>query len=188
MREKRQLLFIQGGGAGVHDKWDNKLVESLEHELGSAYEICYPQMPDEADPRYDAWKATLEKELAALDDRAILIGHSIGGTMLVNVIAEQSSERRFGALFLIAAPFVGDGGWSSDDLQSPRDLGARLPRDVPVHIYHGLNDETAPPSHAELYARAVPQACIHRLPGRDHQLNNDMKDVAALIRLLDSGA
>ena len=27
---KKQLLFIQGGGADVHDQWDNKLVESLE--------------------------------------------------------------------------------------------------------------------------------------------------------------
>ena len=24
-----QILFIQGGGAGTHDEWDNKLVASL---------------------------------------------------------------------------------------------------------------------------------------------------------------
>jgi predicted alpha/beta hydrolase family esterase len=184
---KRQLLFIQGGGAGVHDEWDDKLVESLKRELGSEYEIRYPQMPNEDDPRYAAWKPTIEKELTALDNRAILIGHSLGGTMLVNALAEQSTERRFGALFLIAAPFVGDGGWSSDNLRSPHDLGARLPQDAPVHIYHGLEDEIAPPSHAELYARAIPQARVHRLPGRDHQLNDDLKDVAEAIRSLDSG-
>lgn len=188
MHVKRQLLFVQGGGAGAHDEWDDKLVESLKRELGPDYEIRYPQMPDEDDPRYAAWKATLEKELAALDDRAILVGHSVGGTMLVNALAEQPTERRFGALFLIAAPFVGDGGWASDELKSPHDLGARLPQDVPVHIYHGLEDKTAPPSHAELYARAVPQARVHRLPGRDHQLNDDLRDVAAAIKSLDSGA
>jgi predicted alpha/beta hydrolase family esterase len=188
MPVKRQLLFVQGGGAGTHDEWDDKLVESLERELGPEYEIRYPHMPDEADPRYAAWKATLENELAALDDRAILIGHSVGGTMLVSALAEQSTERRFGALFLIAAPFVGAGGWSSDDLKFPHDLGARLPRDVPVHVFHGLNDETAPASHAELYARAIPQARVHRLPGRDHQLNDDLKDVATAIKSLDSEA
>lgn len=188
MHLKRQLLFVQGGGAGVHDEWDNKLVESLQRELGPDYEIRYPRMPNEEDPSYTAWKGALEKELAALDDRAILVGHSIGGAMLVNVLAEQPSGRRLSALFLIAAPFVGDDGWSSDDLKSPRDLGARLPQDVPVHIYHGLEDETAPPSHADLYARAVPQARVHRLPGRDHQLNDDLRDVAAAIKSLDSGA
>jgi predicted alpha/beta hydrolase family esterase len=183
---RRQLLFVQGGGAGVHDEWDSKLVESLKRELGSEYEIRYPRMPNEDDPRYAAWKATLVKEFAALDNRAILIGHSVGGTMLVNALAEQSAKRSFGALFLISAPFFGEGGWSSDDLKSTTDLGARLPQDVPVHIFHGLRDETAPPSHAELYARTVPQARVHRLPGRDHQLNNDLKDVATAIKSLDS--
>lgn len=185
MYVKRQLLFVQGGGANVHDEWDDKLVESLKRELGPDYEIRYPRMPNEDEPRYAAWKETLEKEFAALDDRAVLVGHSLGGTMLINSLAEQSARRRFGAIFLIAAPFVGDGGWSSDDLESPRDLGARLPRGVPVHIFHGLEDETAPASHAGLYARAIPQACVHSLSGRDHQLNDDLRDVAAAIKLLD---
>ena len=47
---KRQLLFIQGGGAGAHDEWDNKLVESLRRELGPDYEIRYPRMPNECYP------------------------------------------------------------------------------------------------------------------------------------------
>jgi predicted alpha/beta hydrolase family esterase len=145
-------------------------------------------MPDEDDPRYASWKATIENELAALDDGAILVGHSVGGTILINVLAEQQTERSFGALFLIAAPFVGDGGWSSDDLKPAPDLGARLPRDLPVHIYHGLEDEIAPPSHADLYACAIPRARIHRLPGRDHQLNDDLREVATAIESLQHGA
>ena len=170
-----QLLFIQGGGAGAHDEWDNKLVESLKRELGSDYEIRYPQMPNEDDPRYAEWKETLDEELAGLDERAIVVGHSLGGAVLVNALAQQPAVRKVGAIFLIAAPFIGDGGWSSDDLRSPNDLGARLPQNVPVHIYHGLDDETAPPSHAELYARAVPQARVHRLPRRDQQCSNALQ-------------
>ena len=105
--------------------------------------------------------------------------------MLINALAERSTGQGFGALFLLAAPFVGEGGWPSDELKSVHDLGAKLPQGVPIHIYHGQADETAPPSHAELYARAVPQASIHRLPGRDHQLNNDLSDIAAVIKSLD---
>jgi predicted alpha/beta hydrolase family esterase len=183
---KRQLLFIQGGGAGVHDEWDNKLVDSLKRELGPSYEIRYPRMPNEQDPHYASWKATLETEFATLDDRAILVGHSIGATILLNVLAEQVSERKFGAIFLISAPLVGEGGWPSDELKPPRDLGVRLPRGVPIHFFHGLEDKTAPPPHADLYARAVPQARIHRLPGRDHQLNNDLSEVSAAIRSLEA--
>jgi pimeloyl-ACP methyl ester carboxylesterase len=50
-------------------------------------------------------------------------------------------------------------------------------------VFHGLRDETAPPSHADLYARAIPQARVHQLPGRDHQLNNDLSEVAEAIRI-----
>jgi predicted alpha/beta hydrolase family esterase len=183
-----QLLFIQGGGAGAHDEWDDKLVESLRRELGPNFEIRYPRMPNEDDPAYAAWKATLEKEFATLHDDAILVGHSIGGTILVNVLAESRSEREFGAIFLIAAPFVGEGGWPSDDMNPAPDLGAWLPRDLPVYIYHGLDDETAPPSHADLYARVIPQARVRRLPHRDHQLNNDLSEIAATIKSLKGGS
>jgi hypothetical protein len=57
---------------------------------------------------------------------------------------------------LIAAPFVGEGGWPSDEFELPSDLGARLPQGVRVHVFHGLQDETAPPSHADLYAQVIP--------------------------------
>jgi hypothetical protein len=55
------------------------------------------------------------------------------------------------------------------------------PTSTPLHFYHGLADEIAPPGHLELFARAVPQAQVHRLPERDHQLNDDLKEVAATI-------
>lgn len=184
MNPKRQLLFVQGGGAGTHDEWDDALVESLTRELGPGYEIRYPRMPDEGDPSYATWKPALESEIEALDDGAIIVGHSIGGTVLINALAERPPERKLGAIFLLAAPFVGEGGWPSDELQPPSELGARLPAGVPVFIYHGLEDDTAPPHHAELYARAIPRAQVHRLPGRDHQLGNDLSEVAAAVRSL----
>jgi len=183
---KGQLLFVQGGGKGTHDEWDHKLVESLRQALGRDYEIHYPRMPSEDDPSYASWKSTLEGMFETLENGAILVGHSVGGTILVKVLAEHAPARKFGAIFLIAAPFVGDGGWSADDLQVPPDLGARLPKGVPVHLYHGLDDEVAPPSHVERYAHAVPQAHVHRLPGRDHQLNNDLSEVAATILSLET--
>ena len=82
---------------------------------------------------------------------------------------------------MVAAPVVGEGGWPDDDFTTPADLGARLPDGVPVHVFHGDDDDTAPPAHADLYARAIPRARVHRLPGRDHQLGNDLREVAAAI-------
>src|SRR4030095_2409479 len=103
----KQVLFVQGGGEGAHDEWDNKLVGSLERALGPDYEIRYPRMPNEADPKYALWKAALKKEFAQLDDDAILVGHSIGATILINVLAQEPPASSPSGIFLIAAPFVG---------------------------------------------------------------------------------
>lgn len=181
MSADRQILFIQGGGAGAHDDWDAKLVDSLTDELGDGYEVRYPRMPREDDPSYTRWSAAIEAELAAAADGAVAVGHSVGGTILMNCLAGASCQRRLRAIVLIAAPFVGAGGWPGDELPLADHLDARLPSGVPVHLFHGLNDQTVPPDHARLYLRAIPQARLHLLPGRDHQLNDDLSEVAQTI-------
>lgn len=181
MTGTRQILFIQGGGAGTHDEWDNQLVESLVRGLGDGQEVRYPRMPNEEDPSQAAWSAAIRRELADLDDGAVVIGHSVGATILIDALAGQPPGCVPATIVLIAAPFVGEGGWPGDGFELPQDLGTRLPRGARVHVFHGLRDETVPPSHADLYAGVVPQAMVHRLPGRDHQLNNDLSDVAQVI-------
>ena len=181
----RQILFVQGGGEGVHDQWDNKLVDSLRGELGPTYEIRYPLMPNEADPKYSVWKRALETELAALEAGAIVIGHSVGGTILVHALAESTPPADLRAICLISAPFIGPGGWETDDIEARPDLAERLPRDVPIFLYHGRDDDDVPFAHVELYARLLPRAQVHRLAGRDHQLNNRLSEVAADIRRLE---
>ena len=179
----RQVLFVQGGGETVHDAWDNKLVHSLKRELGDGYAIHYPRMPNEGDPRYSAWKAALLGEFDHLEDGSILIGHSVGGAILIHVLAERLSKCRPAAISLIAAPFIGEDGWPSDDV--PRlDFDQRLPRAVPVFLYHGTADEVVPLDHIQLYARSIPRAVVRALKHRDHQLNNDLSEVAHDIHSL----
>ncbi len=166
------ILFVQGGGPRTHDDWDHKLVESLERHLG--VRVRYPRMPNEDDPTFAAWKPALEQELAALDDHSIVIGHSVGGAMVLDVLAEQ--RRTLAALCLIAAPFIGEGGWPSDEISQRMDLAARVPSTV--FLYHGTADDTVPPSHVDLYARAIPHATVRVLADCDHQLNNELIEVA----------
>jgi predicted alpha/beta hydrolase family esterase len=178
----KQVLFVQGAGEGVHDRWDSKLVASLERELGQSYVVRYPRMPGEDDPSYSAWKAALLGQFDSLEDGAILVGHSVGGTVLIHVLAERPPKGAFGGLFVIAAPFIGKGGWPSDDIDDCEDFSQRLPPGVPVYLYHGADDTVVPTAHVHLYAKAIPHAVIRRLERKDHQLNNDMSDVARDIR------
>ena len=123
MTMARQILFIQGGGAGTHDEWDNRLVESLQRVLGDGYEIRYPRMPDEDDPSPATWSAAIRRELTALEDGAVVVGHSVGAAILIHALAEQPPGCALAAIVLIAAPFVGAGGWPSDEFEMPKNLG-----------------------------------------------------------------
>ncbi|MBB4214082.1 hypothetical protein FHT79_001237 [Rhizobium sp. BK212] len=178
----KQVLFVQGAGEGVHDHWDNKLVASLERELGGNYVVRYPRMPGEDNPSFSAWKAALMREFALLEDGVMLVGHSFGGTILMHALAEQPLTPRLGGLFLIAAPFIGEGGWPSDDIGRAEDFSGSLPPGLPVHLYHGIDDDEVPTAHVHLYAKAIPHAVVRTLEGRDHQFNDDMSEVARDIR------
>jgi hypothetical protein len=179
----KQILFVQGGGENVHDQWDNALVNSLRHELGPAYDIAYPRMPDEADPQYATWKPALLDAFDGLSDGAILVGHSVGGTILLHVLAEVAIGFRPGMVIVIAPPFAGEGGWPADGLPGG-DLASDLPQGVDLRLYHGTKDQDVPLSHAALYAKALPRMVVTELPGRDHQLNNDLGEIADAIRAL----
>jgi predicted alpha/beta hydrolase family esterase len=178
------ILFIQGAGEGVHDQWDHRLVASLETHLGTA--VRYPRLPDEANPTFAAWGKALRAALGDLTDGDVLVGHSVGGAMLLRVLAEGIGLRP-GALVTIAAPFVGPGGWTLDDMPAISDLGGKLPRGMPVFLHHGTADDEVPPDHARLYARAIPQAVLRLHHGCDHQLNDDLRPVADDIRPLIAG-
>lgn len=182
--EMRQILFIQGGGAGAHDEWDDKLVVSLQRELGSEYEVRYPRMPNEDDPSSETWGPAIRSEVAVLPNRAVVVAHSVGATLLVRALVDQRPRQDLEAIILISAPFVGAGGWPAGEFEFPWDLGARLPQAPQVHVIHGLDDQTVPPAHAELYTHVIAQAQLHLLPGRNHQLNDDLSEVAALIARL----
>lgn len=177
----KQILFIQGAGRDVHASWDNKLVDSLRRVLGAGYDVRYPRMPNEAAPRLKSWLRALDKEFAALHDGAVVVGHSVGGSILIHAIALQPPGIELGAVVLIAAPFFGEGGWDSEDIETPSDLAKRLPATVPVLLYHGDQDTTVPVAHVDLYARAIPHAQVRRLADRDHQLNDDLSEVASDI-------
>jgi predicted alpha/beta hydrolase family esterase len=87
-------------------------------------------MPDEGDPRYARWSAAIRREMADLEDGAVVAGHSAGATILVNALAEQPPDRSLAAIVLIAAPFIGEGGWPSGEFELTSDLGAFACRTV----------------------------------------------------------
>ena len=83
---------------------------------------------------------------------------------------------------LSPTPFIGAGGWPSGDLRPTKKVVPHLPDGTPLHLYQGGDDDTVPLSHLGMFEKVLPHAAIRRLAGRDHQLNNDLSEVAHDIR------
>jgi len=51
--------------------------------------------PGAETPRYAAWKSQLEESLALLNDKSILVGHSLGGSVLLKYLSEETRKNQF---------------------------------------------------------------------------------------------
>lgn len=179
----QNILFIHGAGEGAHEE-DSKLAASLQKELGDAYQVTIPAMPNENEPEYDAWKDQISKELGTLGEHVILVGHSFGGSVLLKYLIEEKLSNTVDGIFLIATPFWGTPDWDYKPYILPDDFASKLPKQAPITFYHSRGDEYVPFEHLAHYASTVPQATIREFDGRGHQFNNDLSEVAADIKAL----
>ncbi len=180
---KKQVLFIHGGGEGAYEE-DKKMAANLRDVLGAAYDVRCPKMPDEDRPEYEAWKNQIAKELAALDGEVILVGHSLGASILLKYLSEEEVEKPVAGIFLVAPPYWDAEDWEVGEYKLREDFAARLPAELPVFFYHSRDDEWVPFAHLALYAEKLPQATIREFDGRGHQFDDDLSEVARDIQRL----
>jgi predicted alpha/beta hydrolase family esterase len=183
MSVKKHVLFIQGAGEGAYEE-DRALVKSLRDALGTDYNVVYPKMPEEENSGYEAWKAQISKELAALDGTVILVGHSVGSSMVLKYLSEERVETPLVGIFLIAAPYWGAGGWQLDAFTVDEGHASKLLKALPIFFYHSRDDDVVPFAHLAMHADKFPQATIRAFDGRGHQFNNDLSEIAADIASL----
>ncbi len=163
----RQILFIQGAGNQHQPLGSGKLVAYLQKQLGSDYEVLAPDMPEPENPRYLAWRERIEQELGKLDADALLIGHSLGGSMVLKYLAEGTYRRPLAGLFLISVPYWGKQDWELE-YAVPEDFASHLPSIQHLFLYHSRFDEIVPFSSLERYQQHLPQASVRVLDGKEH--------------------
>lgn len=180
---KKQVLFIHGGGEGGYEA-DAILAASLQSALGEAYRVRYPQMPDEDEPDF-GWGRQIGKEIAAIKGEVILVGHSLGASLLLKYLSENEVKNQISGIFLISTPFWGgDENSQYEGLTLQENFAETLPQDVPIFLYHSRDDEEVDIAHLTMYAKKLPQATIREVASGGHQLGNDLTQVALDIKNL----
>lgn len=153
-----------------------KAENSLKDVLKPEYSVECPRMPNEEEPEYETWKIQIEKELGKINSGVILVGHSVGRSVLVKYLSEEDTAVTITGFFLIAPPY--------DESVLQNRLAAEFSNISKVFFYHSRDDEFVPFTHFTQYAEKLPKAIIRKLDGCGHQFYNDLSDVIKDIKKL----
>jgi uncharacterized protein len=179
----KHVLFIQGGGGKEDYDADAKLVTSLREALGKGYTVHYPFLSNDSSPDFGRRKQ-IRKEISLIKGGIILLGHSLGASMLLKYFSENEVKKKIDGIFLISTPFwSGDEDWKQG-LKLREDFPDTLPKNVPIFFYHCRDDEEVPFEHLSVYAQKLPNAIVREIASGGHQLDNNLSLVAEDIKSL----
>jgi uncharacterized protein len=179
----KQIIFFHGGGSEEDYHADAKMVDSLKTRLGSEYAIHYPLLANNGSPDFGRRKQITD-EISRSKDDVILVGHSLGASMLLACLSENHVQRNIGGIFLTSTPYwQGDEDWVKP-FKLRSNFAQRLAENTPLFFYHCRDDEEVPFDHMLIYKKEVPWATFREIPTGGHQLNNDLSLVANDIKSL----
>lgn len=159
------LLFLHGAG-GYAD--DGPLADALGRALGTA--VDRPRLPGD-DMSYEAWAVPVREHLGMLGPDGLVVGHSLGGSILLRVLAEGVRPGTRAAL--LAVPDWGPDGWDVADYA----FSGPEPR-ASLTLHHCRDDEVVPFAHLAQLAARLPSARVVEHAVGGHQLDGLAGEVA----------
>jgi predicted alpha/beta hydrolase family esterase len=183
---QQQVLFIHGGGEdGYHA--DLVLMDSLLELLGEHYSIRYPQMPNDEHAADFGWLNKIGTEIISLSDAeqgVVVVGHSLGASMLLKFLSERTVSAKLSGAFLLAAPFwTGNQNWVQG-LKLAKNFEKKLPKDVPFYFYQCKDDEEVSFGDLDKYRKRVTEAQFTELEKGGHQFQDQLSCIAHDIKAI----
>jgi predicted alpha/beta hydrolase family esterase len=175
----KKILFLHSAGHQHDEEGSAMLLKYIKENLSADFQIIAPVMPHPEEPNYESWKNALKEIFKIMDDDMILIGHSLGGSVLLKFLSEERPTQTVRTLHLIAVPFWGLEDWEVDEFRLREDFAERLPSVSAIYIYHSKDDQIVSTQHAEKYAAELRGADYQELNGYGHVF---WKGLPALIR------
>jgi predicted alpha/beta hydrolase family esterase len=181
----RTILFAHSGGSqagpgeGSYD-----FIEALRRELGEGWEIRFPRIADPEAPDYAMWESLFKKEFARCPEGVVLLGHSLGGSMLLKYLSEHPVAPKIAALVSVSAPWWGPEGWAVEEFALDPNFAARLPAIPEIHFYHAQRDPVVPFTHLAEYKKALPGIQAHPLRREDHAFIRGLPELTTWLRSL----
>src|SRR4051812_35222371 len=141
----KQLLYVHGADILGDAQGTVGFGARLTQSLGSDFNVTSPRMPEPHRPNYAKWRSELIKVMQQLRGKLIVVGHSLGGSVALKLLAEEPTSIPIAALFVIAAPYWGqDQGWHDKDFALRDDFPGCLSSNSKIFLYHSRDDDVVP--------------------------------------------
>ena len=179
------VLFIHSAGSQSGGQGSSPLLKHLRDGLGTAYNIISPNMPAPTKPSYERWKQELDKQFSKINSVPILIGHSLGGSVLLKYLSEQRHEIQIAGLFIIAAPYWGSEDWKVEEFILRDNYAKYLPAETKLYLYQSCDDEAVSIDHLRFYSTAIPNSIVRKLDGGGHTFKDGLTELVQDIKNLN---
>ena len=182
------ILFIHSAGEQGGDHGSSHLADYIKDSLGSGFKMKFPEMPDPENPIYKKWKEAISEVMETLDGPLILIGHSLGGSILLKYLSDEKCDKPIKALFLIAVPFWGKKDWEIEEFLLEPGFEEKIKTIPDIFLYHSQDDKWVPFSHLIQYAKKLPEAGTRKIEGAEHEFFYGLPELIADIKsITDNG-
>ena len=155
--------------------WKNWLAEQLPD-----HDVLLPSMPNKVNAKYDDWALYFSKVVPFLRPDATLIGHSLGGIFLAKYFTENTPEKPFSKLILIAAPYDDEAGESLKGFKLT-DASALANMFDEIHLLHSTDDPVVPFAEKDKDLRDLPEAKVHIFEDKQHFNEPSFEELKNLI-------
>lgn len=148
-----KVFIIHGWEGHPEEGWLPWLGRKLT-KIGCEVEI--PQMPNRVFPVFTDWIKAISKLVGKAPEKTILIGHSLGCTVVLNYLHQGSGSTKFKAIILVS-PFVRDIGADTVHDFVNRDLDWNKIKSRAVHftVAHSQDDLVVPFSEGKYIAKKL---------------------------------
>ncbi|WP_257958956.1 alpha/beta fold hydrolase [Bacillus sp. V3-13] len=164
------MLFIHCAGPQGPQQGSQPLLAYLQAKLGEEYVFYKPKLSDPESPAYRDWKRLLDEQFKVLSgQQVIVVGHSLGASVLLKYLSENDPNIVIEGLFLLATPYWGtDEDWQNVSYQLQANYSEHLPPIPNIYFYHSRIDPVVPYVHFEKYLQDLSGVNGRVLDGEEH--------------------
>jgi len=99
---KEDIVIFHGLGCTGDSVWIPWLTDLLEKK---GHRVWHPSLPNTENPKADEWISAAENIISQTKNPLILIGHSLGGTLILHLLSRQAEwQSRLQKAYLFGAP------------------------------------------------------------------------------------